>query len=91
MYKNVVNVLSINYKTTYTIINIVYYYYRVFPLGRYVKVTIKDLTTVGNLHLIIMNNSTNYLTTWHSEVIEQLVQNVTQVATNTTQQLPVTN
>ena len=69
MYKNVVNVLNINYKTTYTIINIVYYYYRVFPLGRYVKVTIKDSITVGNLHLIIMNNSTNYLTTWHSEVI----------------------
>ncbi len=59
VFNNTVNYLNSKYNVKYTIIDIVYYYYRVFPIGRYVKVTIKDLSTVGNLHIILMNNGTS--------------------------------
>ena len=51
-YTAVLDSLNTQYTTSFKIVNVVYVRYRVFPLGNYTKVTLKDETVVGNLHLI---------------------------------------
>lgn len=77
-------ILNVQYKTVYTVSQIVYYFYRVFPLGRYVKVTVKDSTTVGNVHLVILNDGSEYLMNWHASKIEEIIQTVVVNTTSTT-------
>jgi len=63
--------LNIKYQTTFVILNIIYYRYRVFPLGNYIKVTLKNDTVVGNLHLISNNQPQNTeLLNWHQVPID---------------------
>jgi len=82
----VINTLNIQYKTTFIIINIIYYRYRVFPLGNYLKITLKNDTIVGNLHLIDNNaNKTTELVNWHQEVIADIIPVANVTESNSTQ------
>lgn len=75
--QNAVNLLNSQYKTTFIVQNIVYYYYRVFPLGEYGKVTIKNDSVVGNIHLVSSNDQqTNSLINWHYAPIEEIIHSV---------------
>lgn len=65
-YTAVLDSLNTQYKTSFKIINVVYVRYRVFPLGNYTKVTLKDEAVVGNLHLVSNNQpQTTEILNWH--------------------------
>jgi hypothetical protein len=65
-YNAVISTLNTHYRTTFIIINIIYYRYRVFPMGNYIKVTLKNDAIVGNVHLISNNQpQTISLINWH--------------------------
>lgn len=78
-YQTVVNELNVKYHTTFVIQQIIYYRFRVFPLGSYIKVTLKNETTVGNLHLISNNQPKSHeLFNWHQVPIDEIVTVTTQ-------------
>ena len=66
-----INQLNVQYKTVFSVLNVVYVRYRIFPLGNYTRVTLKNDSVVGNLHLINSAQPESVeIPNWHAVPIE---------------------